>query len=107
MSRRFQSTAASPSAVNGREYFRSKERELRIENLDPASVQESENLGGLKRGIRKSRVGGRIATDLKHLSSEETAARQQRSESFLSQPPKYFPADDAAQGASQDDKNTD
>lgn len=95
MSRRFHSNAAASSAMNGRDYFRGKERELRIENLDPASVQETDDLGGLKRGTRTSRVGGRIAKDLKHLSAEETAKRQQRSRSFLSRPPKHFPADDA------------
>lgn len=95
MSRRFHSNAAVSGAMNGREYFRGKERELQIEDLDPASVQKNDDYQGLKRGPRTSRVGGRIATDLKHLSAEETAKRQQRSKSFLSRPPKHFPADDA------------
>ncbi len=86
--------------MNGRDYFRGKERELRIEGLDPAGVQKVAGPQDLKRGPRTSRVGGRIANDLKHLTAEETAQRQQRSKSFLSSPAKHFPADDAQ------DKNT-
>lgn len=94
MSRRVHSTARAPGTMSGREYFLGKERELRIENVDPASLQETGEPATPKLGKRTSRVGGRIATDLKHLTAEETAKRQARSKAFLSQPAKHFPADE-------------
>ena len=84
--------------VNGRDYFLRAERELHIENLDAASVQEKSNSGGLPRGPSESRVGGRITRDLKRLSPEETAERRRRSEEFLKRPATDFPAENAQRG---------
>jgi hypothetical protein len=80
--------------VNGRQYFLSAAKELGISGLDPVAVQEGGKSSELKPGRRESRVGGRIARNLKHLSPEETADRHRRSERFLKQPDMTFPAEE-------------
>lgn len=83
-------------AMNGRSYFEELERQMRIADLDPATIQEELPSLDLPPGPRTSRVGGSIATDLKRLTAEETEERRARSEAFLHEPIKTFPAEDAA-----------
>ena len=81
------------SEVNGRAYFKRAARELKIADLDPDAIQALPPLDS-QRGSRKSRVGGRITWDLKHLSAEETEDRAKRSEEFLNQKPVVFAAEE-------------
>ena len=81
------------SGVNGRAYFRQAARELKIAGLDPVAIQELDRPPS-RGGPRKSRVGGRIAWNLRHLSEEETKERAERSERFLKRKPVVFPAED-------------
>lgn len=85
------------SKLNGRAYFCKAAREMKIAGLDPDAIQA---LGPTtsKRGSRKSRAGGRIAWDLKHLSEEETKERAKRSEEFLRQKPVVFAAEGSQEG---------
>jgi hypothetical protein len=69
---------------------------MRIAGLDPEAIREALPESDLPPGPRSSRVGGSIATDLKRLSAEETAERRRRSEAFLHEPVKHFPAEEAA-----------
>jgi len=77
------------SEVNGRAYFRRAAREMHIAGLDPDAIQalDRPRLGS---GPKQSRVGGRIAWNLRHLSAEETKERAERSEQFLKQEPVVF-----------------
>jgi hypothetical protein len=87
---------ARDKLMDGRRYFEERERQLDIADLPPDEVQDRPLAENLETGSPESRVGGRIAhRDLKHLSREETAQRRERSESFLTQPPKQFPAEEA------------
>jgi hypothetical protein len=82
--------------MDGRRYFEERERGLDIADLPADEVQDRPPAENLETGSAVSRVGGRIAhRDLKRLSPEETAERRERSESFLTQPPKRFPAEEA------------
>ena len=83
---------AAVSELNGRDYFCRAAREMKIAGLDPDAIQALSPTT-LKRGSRKSRAGGRIAWDLKHLSEEETRERAKRSEKFLHQKPVVFAAE--------------
>jgi hypothetical protein len=82
--------------MNGRRYFEEWENRLAIAGLDPASVQEDLPPLSVEPGPSESRVGGQITRDLKRLTPEEIAERRERSESFLKQPIKHFPAEEAA-----------
>jgi hypothetical protein len=88
------SASAGGTAVNGREYFRNAAKELGISALDPVEIQKTGESIELKSGRRESRVGGRIARNIKHLNPEETADRRRRSERFLKQPDMNFPAEE-------------
>jgi hypothetical protein len=90
--------------MKGREYFERCERELDIADLDPASIREDLPPLDLEVGPTRSRVGGRITTDLKRLDATEIAERQKRAESFLHRPPKYFPAEEPAKQTSKSKK---
>jgi len=79
--------------VNGRAYFRQAAREMEIAGLDPDAIQALPSMES-KHGSRKSRVGGRIAWDLKHLSEQETRERAKRSEEFLHRKPVVFAAEE-------------
>ena len=79
--------------INGREYFRKYEREMRIDELSADAVEQLED-AGLKDGPVFSKAGGNIARDLKMLSPEETASRRKRSEAFLKRPTRRVPAED-------------
>jgi hypothetical protein len=92
--KRSRRNAAGEIHVNGREYFRRAERELRIENLDPAAIRKDLEPLALRDGSARSRVGGSIAHNLKCLSPEGAAERRRRSERFLKQPDKHFPAEE-------------
>lgn len=78
--------APAVSGIDGRAYFRKAAQELQIAGLDPVAIQSLEPLPS-QPGPRKSRVGGRIAWDLKYLSEQETRERAERSERFLKQKP--------------------
>lgn len=84
---------AAVSKVNGRDYFRKAARELHIAGMDPDAIQALDR-PKVASGTRKSRVGGRIAWDLRHLSVEETRERAERSEQFLKQEPVVFSAEE-------------
>lgn len=84
------------SGLTGRAYFRQAARKLNISDLDPVAIQSDLESLPSKKGSRKSRVGGRIAWNLQHLSPEETAERAQRSERFLKQKPIVFAAEEKA-----------
>jgi hypothetical protein len=84
------------SQLNGRAYFRQAAEELQIAGLDPDQIQEMPRPEQVKRGHRKSRVGGRIAEDLRHLSEEETDERAAGSEEFLSREAVVFTAEEDA-----------
>jgi hypothetical protein len=71
---------------------------MKIADLDPDAIQALGPMNS-KQGSRKSRVGGRIAWDLKHLSEDETKERAKRSEDFLHQKPVVFAAEDGPNGA--------
>jgi hypothetical protein len=73
------------SNINGREYFTRLERELKIEGMSPDKVRALPPLE-LKRGAVESKLGGRIARDLKRLSPQEISERRSLSEQFLKQP---------------------
>jgi hypothetical protein len=88
--------AARNTMMDGRRYFKEQERRLNIEDLPPDEVRDRP-VEKLERGSEDSRVGGRLVHhDLKRLSAEETARRQVRSEVFLTQPVKHFPAEESA-----------
>jgi len=80
--------------VNGRAYFRHAEQELEIQDLDPVAVRTELEPLDLNKGPNKSRVGGNIAHNLKQLSAEDEDERRQRTERFLKQPDKHFPAEE-------------
>lgn len=82
------------SGVTGRAYFRRAAQKLNILGLDPVAIQSDLEPLPSKQGSRKSRVGGRIAWNLQHLSPEETVERAQRSERFLKQRPIVFAAEE-------------
>lgn len=77
----------------GRDYFGKLAREYRVESQDPDELTDSPPPTELKRGSSISRVGGRIAKDLKRLEPEETEERRELSEEFLKQPVRHFPED--------------
>jgi hypothetical protein len=81
------------SELNGRAYFRQAAEEMQIADLDPDEIQEMPR-PEVKQGHRRSRVGGRIAWDLRHLSEEETKERAARSEEFLKREPVVFSAEE-------------
>jgi hypothetical protein len=68
--------------MNGRRYFAEAARRLHIDRLDPDEIAELPPLD-VKRGPAESKLGGRIAHNLKRLSPEETAARRESSEELL------------------------
>lgn len=90
---------AGQVSMNGREYFREAAKNLGISGLDPVAVQKSGESEKLKPGKHESRVGGRIARNLKRLTPEETADHRRRSESFLKQPAISFPAEEEKQAS--------
>lgn len=81
-------------AVNGREYFREAAQKLGLAGLDPVAVQRIGKSTTLKPGRHESRVGGRIARNLRRLTPEETADHRRRSERFLKQEAASFPAEE-------------
>jgi len=68
--------------VNGRRYFAEAARRLRIDRLDPDEIADLPPLD-VKRGSAESKLGGRIAHDLKRLSPEEIAAHRKSSEELF------------------------
>lgn len=86
--------ACGREAVNGRDYFKSLERELGVQHLDPDAVQELPPLE-VKRGSVKSKLGGRIASDLEYLTPDEVAERKRLSEEFLKRPVERVPEEEA------------
>jgi hypothetical protein len=83
--------------LNGRAYFCKAAQEMKIAGLDPDAIQALGRTTS-KRGTRRSRTGGRIAWDLKHLSEEETRERAKRSEEFLHRKPVVFTAEGSRKG---------
>jgi hypothetical protein len=81
------------SVVNGRAYFRKVAREMHISGMDPDALQALDRPKA-EPGPKKSRVGGHIAWNLRHLSVEETNERALRSEKFLKQEPVVFAAEE-------------
>lgn len=80
--------------MTGRAYFASAAKDLGLSGLDAVEIQSLDSSPDLKPGRKESKVGGRIARNLKHLSKEETAERRKRSERFLKQPDQVFPAEE-------------
>ena len=80
--------------MNGRAYFAAAAKELGLSELDSVQIEQLAPPPGLKPGKRESKVGGWIAKNVRHLTSSETAERQERSERFLKQPDLEFPAEE-------------
>jgi hypothetical protein len=85
----------APPDLDGREYFREAERELGIEDLDPAAVREQSEDSDLESGPATSQRGGDLSHhDLEQLDEAEIAKRRRQSEEFLKQEEEHFPAEE-------------
>ena len=86
--------------VNGRDYFAEWETRLKISNVDPDVLHAGMvSPTPLKPGPRKSRVGGRITTDLTRLDPATTDERRKEADEFLNQEEEHFPAEECGDGS--------
>lgn len=79
--------------MNGREYFRKLAADEKLDRLNAAEVSELPPLE-LKKGPVESRLGGRIARDLKALTPEETAQQHAKADKLVNHPRRSFPAEE-------------